>query len=198
MPTGYTAAIADGISFKDYALACARAFGACIEMRDDPADKPIPDEFKPSDYHEKQLADANKRIVKLKAMTLEACDKKAKAEYEKSVEYHKAGIKKDAALKAKYKAMLAEVEAYTPPSDDHVNFKKFMRDQITESIKFDCGGSYHQDALKQMRVLSGKEWRQSEIDKCLKDISYAAKAQKQKNERAASRTKWVRQLRESI
>ena len=58
MPTGYTSKIADGIGFKDFALSCARAFGACIEMRDDPSDKPIPNEFKPNDYHKKRMAAA--------------------------------------------------------------------------------------------------------------------------------------------
>ena len=198
MPTGYTAAIGEGITFKNFIMQCARAFGACIEMRDDPADKPIPDEFKPSDYSERQLAEANNRVAKLKAMTDAECAKEAKSEYEKSVKHHRDGIAKDAALKSKYEAMLAEVEAWTPPSNDHVGLKTFMRDQITESIRFDCGGNYHQDALKQLRVMTGKEWRQSEIAKALKDISYHSKAQSEENERAASRTQWVRQLRESI
>jgi hypothetical protein len=198
MPTGYTADIEKGISFKQYALSCARAFGACIEMRDDPADKPIPEKFEASDYHEKQLAEANKKIVKLKAMTLEACQKESKAEYEKAVEHHKAGIKKDAALKSKYEAMLAEVEAWVSPSAEHDEFKNFMREQIVSSIKFDCGGNYHHDALKNLKPLSGDEWRAKQIDGALKDISYAAKNQKEENERAAGRTKWVRLLRESL
>lgn len=45
MPTGYTAAIKYGITFKEFALDCARNFGACISMRDEPRETPIPDEF---------------------------------------------------------------------------------------------------------------------------------------------------------
>ena len=37
MPTGYTDKIKDGITFKEYAMGCARAFGALITMRDNPA-----------------------------------------------------------------------------------------------------------------------------------------------------------------
>lgn len=43
MPSCYTSDIADGkdVSFNDFVLKCARAFGACIEQRDDNAnDKP--------------------------------------------------------------------------------------------------------------------------------------------------------------
>ena len=34
MPTGYTYKIGEGASFKEFVMACARAFGACVEMRD--------------------------------------------------------------------------------------------------------------------------------------------------------------------
>ena len=69
MPTGYTAAIKDGISFNEYALSCARAFGALIMMRDEPADAPIPDEFKPSDYHFKKIEEAKAELARLRAMS---------------------------------------------------------------------------------------------------------------------------------
>jgi len=38
MPSGFTSDIYDGkkITFKDFTLKCARAFGACIHLRDDP------------------------------------------------------------------------------------------------------------------------------------------------------------------
>jgi len=198
MPTGYTSDISKGISFKQYALSCARAFGACIEMRDDPADKPIPSEFKPSGYHKQQFNSANKRLKKLKAMSVEDCVKKAKAEHQKSVKYHQDAIKKDADLKSKYEAMLAEVDAYTPPSQDHVEFKKFMHDQIVSSIEFDCMGDYHQNAIKELRLLPGSKWRIAEIAKCRKDIAYHTKEQEKENKRAAGRTQWVQQLRKSI
>ena len=46
MPTGYTADIQDGkiTTLREYALSCARAFGALIMMRDDPHDAPIADD----------------------------------------------------------------------------------------------------------------------------------------------------------
>ena len=60
MTTGYTDAVGKGeiTEFKDYALLCARAFGACVSMRDEPLDAEIPEEFKPNDYHEKSLQKA--------------------------------------------------------------------------------------------------------------------------------------------
>jgi hypothetical protein len=131
-------------------------------------------------------------------MNIAECEKQAKNDYEKRINDHKAGIEKDAALKVKYEAMLAEVDAYIPPSPDHVEFKKFMRDQIIESIKSDCAGNYHQDALKKLWPLSGMVWRQLEIGKCFQDIFYSTKEQEKENRRATERTKWIQQLRASI
>ena len=69
MPTGYTAAIADGVTFEQFALNCARAFGALIDMRDEPSDAPIPERFEPSNYHEKKIAEINDELVRLKEMS---------------------------------------------------------------------------------------------------------------------------------
>ena len=66
MATGYTHSIKNDITFEQFALLCARAFGACIEMRDDPTDKPIPKKFKVDSYHAKELKEAK---TKLKTLT---------------------------------------------------------------------------------------------------------------------------------
>lgn len=198
MPTGYTAAIGEGATFKDFILGCARNFGACIEMRDEPADAPIPDSFPPSDYHTRKLDEANALLAKLKAMPCNECEREAVAEYKREVQYHNDAIAKEDDLRVKYVAMLNQVDAWQPPSPDHVGLKDFMSKQIADSIDFDCNTGYHKKELKKLSLMSGSEWRQSAIDKALLDISYHSKAQQEENERAASRTKWIRQLRDSI
>ena len=62
MPTGYTADIKDGISFQTYALNCARAFGACVMLRDEPGD-----------YHLKAMEKARNALAKLESLTHEKC-----------------------------------------------------------------------------------------------------------------------------
>jgi len=52
MASGYVHKMLDDKQdFRTFAMSCARAFGALITMRDEPADAPIPDEFKPDPYH---------------------------------------------------------------------------------------------------------------------------------------------------
>jgi hypothetical protein len=65
MPTGYTAAVADGTitEFPDFAMQCARAFGTLVLMRDEPQDAAIPEKFEPAGrdkgamlFHESKFA----------------------------------------------------------------------------------------------------------------------------------------------
>ena len=81
MPTGYTSDIEKGITFNEFTMQCARAFGACISMRDDPGDKPIPKEFKPSTYHIEGIKKAKEKMVQLKKMSLETATQEAGKEF---------------------------------------------------------------------------------------------------------------------
>ena len=186
MPTGYTAAIAEGITFEQYAMSCARAFGALVEMRDAPSDAPIPEEFKPSDYHLEALNKANTELKELFSLTPEAVRLKAKQAHEKSVAYHTAGRAKQEELKLKYEAMLAKAQAYIPPSPDHDGLKEFMVRQIEESIQFDCQSSYHAD-----------EWFQSERVRIKGAIKHHKKGYADDVARTKSRNEWIRKLRAS-
>ena len=57
------------LTFPQFAMRCARAFGALIEMRDDSMDAPIPDEFSPSDYHVKAKAKAEETLKRLRSIS---------------------------------------------------------------------------------------------------------------------------------
>lgn len=198
MPTGYTSQIAEGITFQNFALSCARAFGALIEMRDDPADAPIPDEFKPSTYSRERLAEAQGKLAALMSMTEVECEQKAKDHYEQQVQYHQEGIEKDVALKAKYTAMLESVNAWTPPTSEHEGLKKFMQEQIETSINFDCGSDWHQRALADLKPQTSDEWRAAEIAEAEHSVAYHTQEHSKEVERATSRTSWVRELRKSL
>lgn len=196
MPTGYTAAIVDGIDFKTFAMNCARAFGACVELRDEPAGGDlIPDRFAPSDYHAKRVEQAKRDQVALDAMTpaeLEKCAVEAYA--------HAEGLRIDAINSKKkqlalYEAMLEKVAAWTPPTEEHVGMKKFMADQIKQSIDFDCDCSYYQTPTV---LMTGSEWKEERSRKLARDLEYHAKEDAAEQARASSRTKWVQELRMSL
>lgn len=105
MPTGYTADIAKGISFERFALECARAFGATILMRDEPAGTEIP-VFQPNTFHADQIEAAKRDIAKFEAMTDAEAEPIALSEYLDAVETNEMRRKGYRELRTKYEAML--------------------------------------------------------------------------------------------
>ncbi|MBS3155164.1 hypothetical protein J4404_01555, partial [Candidatus Woesearchaeota archaeon] len=71
MPTGYTYIIGEkDITFKEFALRCARGFGALVEMRDDSLEARIPNKFYPCSYHKEQIGEAQKQLDRVQNMSL--------------------------------------------------------------------------------------------------------------------------------
>ena len=198
MPTGYTADIDKGITFKEYALNCARSFGALVELRDEPKGFPIPEEFSASAYHTTKVSDANIALTKLKALTDEGAHRLAAEDNLKKLKCHTDAIATNETLRGKYEAMLAQAEAYVSPSPDHDEYKKFMISQIRESIEFDCGGDYHQREIANLRSMTGAEWIALQCKSLQHDLDYHSREFDKDKQRAEVRTAWVKQLRDSL
>lgn len=194
MPTGYTCSVVDGkiTEFPDFALSCARAFGALIMMRDDPMDAPIPEEFEPSTkYYDERLAADKKRLGEIQAMTNADADTSA-LEAHRTAMASRSKYLADREIEAgRLNAMLAKVRAWTAPTPDHVEMKKFMIDQLTISLPGDYAPSIP-------ALLDGPTWRQQEIDRLADSIVYSQKEITKEVERARNRTEWVKALRTSL
>lgn len=194
MPTGYTAKIAEGMQFKEYAMACARAFGALITMRDEPTDAPIPPRFEPSDFYAKCLEVEKLELDRLCALTSNQAEAEAMESHMKACLAYEERIARAATLRAKYEGVLADVEAWEPPSSEHEDFKQFMAKQIKESIKWDCdtSGDYapdrpHTDEWLRSRIADMREQIKRDEIRNLGEISGTAE-----------KNRWVQQLRDSL
>lgn len=193
MPTGYTAPIInEGITFKQYALSCARAFGALLPMRDEPSNAPIPDEFKASDYHEKELVKAKKELTDYMLLDEDALLKLYEYEQQKEIEQHNKWNAQKDEQRAKYEAMLLEAEAYIAPSEDHVGYREFMIKQIKESIDFDCT---HFEAPERLSFI---DWKSKYLKHLHWAVEYHAKCNDEEVQRTRDRNKWIKQLKESL
>lgn len=196
MPTGYTESIKDGISFQTFALDCARAFGACIMLRDEKSGgDQIPEEFQPSDYSFKALAAARSVLATLETMTSMECGFKAAAEHKESEERRLTRLKELADLKQKYEEMLECAQAWVAPTPNHTGLKMFMVKQITDSIDWDCDTTFYDEPAPQ---LSGAEWLETAKAKAIKDIEYHKKQWADELARTTERNAWVRDLRASL
>jgi hypothetical protein len=195
MSTGYTAAIKDGIDFKTYAMDCARAFGACITLRDDPGGGGcIPDTFAPSDYHLKAMQKAVSELAELDLMTTDEIEYEADKEWHYNEAQRLARLKDERKRLEAYKAMLAKVEAWIPPTPDHVKLKDFMRSQIAQSITFECNTPCNMPFIKQ----SGSAWADKKRNNLKENVRYHEREYASEVERAATSTEWVRALRASL
>jgi hypothetical protein len=194
MPTGYTAELYDGEQdFETFAMECARAFGALVTLRDSP-DAPIPDEFEPSDYNAKQAALAEEMIAEIEAWTPEKADEQAREMHKAQMVAWRREEDERNERKARYEAMLIQVEAWQPPTPDHVEMKKFMADQLRQSIDFDCRGY---DQFKPERH-TGAIYKEKRLEEERRRLERARQGMEEERERARKRTEWVRALRRSL
>jgi hypothetical protein len=194
MPTGYTAGIADGkiTTLEQYAMACARAFGALVKMRDDPFDAPIPEEMKVDNYYvtsAKEKNEAYEAFIALDQLGLESLHQKEIADAWEYFNKSKAEKKVQA---DRYAVMLVLAKNWKPPSDDFRTFKEFMVSQIEQSLHFDIYDS------KPPENISFKDWLAAKREKMAYEVSYAFKALEEETGRVNKANKWIRALRESL
>lgn len=196
MPTGYTEKLmSEGQSLPDFVMLCARAFGACILMRDDPLDAPIPEKFEPSDYHLKARAEAEAEVKRLEAMSRDEQQAFGEKKKQESIDYYREALAKNIRENQRLDAMRVEVENWQPPSKEYTNFKDFMLNQLDIS-KNNC--RYYQDELDLAAhgipfVVYAKALAEAK-----RKVSYHAEEHQKEVERSAGRTKWIQDLRASL
>jgi hypothetical protein len=194
MPTGYTAAVKDGISFEQFTWNCARAFGALILMRDEPTAATVPEAFKPSDFYAVRLAEAEDRLAVLKAMTPKEARTAARAAHREAAQRHAERLAEAQDLRNKYSEMLAKVVRWDPPTPEHQGLKDFMAEQLRQSIDFDCSTDYLTPPL----LLDGATWLTESIADTEKQIKRYLEQHAEEVTRTDQRNSWIKALRESV
>lgn len=196
MPSAYTAAVSDGIDFKTFVLRCARAMGACVSMRDDSLDVPIPERFEPSDYHLRKTLEAEARLDTLRAMSPAEAETAAAAEYAEKVAANSTAIEKAKELKSRYLDLLRQVDSWNPPTVEHDEFKDFMSKQLTESLRFDCMDDWY--VRNAPKLKNGSEWLSEKMSEARQQIGYHATEYENEVSRTNKRNQWIAELRKSL
>lgn len=197
MPTGYTSAVADGTmtDFADFAMQCARAFGATITMRDDPMSAPIPERFEASDYHRTELKKTLARLERLARMSPIEAQTECQAFNAMRLRAWAESCDRRAIQRARYQAMVGQAMAWAPPTSEHEGLKRFMIQQLSESIDIDCSSKYGPLYPTPMRW---PEWLEREREQVRHDIAYHSRNLADDVRRANERTSWVLDLRGSL
>ena len=200
MPTGYTAKICDGEqSFSEFVLGCARAFGACVEQRDDPMDD-LPKIPKTNDQerHERDLARSKEELTDLRKMSkadrIELGSKKQK----KEIAYLKKALKERKVVRARLDKMLKQVKDWSSPSKDHDELKKFMLEQLATTIKHDGGVEYYKERLSEEESKTPLDYFDETMESAKWRVESAKENIKKSKLRTTGRSKWITDLYESL
>lgn len=194
MPTGYTAAVEDGsvTELKDFALRCAREFGALVSMREEPIGTPIPDEFKPDGYYTERLVLLRDELSRLELLTVSECIAAQNSEIAKARAFRDEYVAKRACETQRYLLMLEKVKVWQEPSADHAELKSFMVSQLESSID----ASDYEPSIPLVR--NPEVWLEGKVATIKNDIDIAQKYLDADIERCQKRTLWVRLLKGSL
>lgn len=182
-------------TFPQFALTCARAFGASIEMRDDSLNAEIPKAFVPSNYHVKELAKARRELSRLKRMGGLARVSFGRRKRASLLRDYRSALRRCREENEPLLAMIEEVRAWEPPSPEHVELKKFMEQQLTTSLGSD---KYWLDCIAKSEVQDVSDYYLSAITRAQQDVTYHTEELRKERERVDSRNDWLNQLRQSL
>ena len=156
-------------------------------MRDEPADATIPHTFKAAtNYHDVEIERAQHRLTELRVMgPLQVREEAMRAHCEALKQAQDAKARLDL-KRQRYEAMLHKVQAWSPPTPDHVGLRDFMVQQINESIDFDCGHFSEDPVLAEPAT-----WLSAQISQAEWNLEDHTDARSKEIERTNSRNKWI-------
>ena len=195
MPTGYTSELCDNDqSFAKFVLGCARAFGACIEQRDDPLDDlPKIQDLEPM-YHETELERAMAHLDALQQMSPKARIKYGENIRTDTINDCEKNIAKKQVVRSRIVSMIDRVSTWDPPTDDHHSLKQFMLDQLNQTLQSDGDILYYQNLLQKTIDSDPISFFDDAVESAKWDISYHTKHNKPEKDNAAKKRKWIQDL----
>lgn len=200
MATGYTQPLKDGqdLTFAQFVLRCSRAMGAAIAQRDESIEVEIR-LLTVQDYYRDRVAAARAAVEAAHLRTAEEWLALQDAEIDQATAYREKYLADVAATAERYMSMLRAVRNWQPPTEAHEGLKKFMIEQLTESLKFDCGWPSGDRWAPEVPVHVGAaEYEAQVLARLTKDLNYASEALAKEHERVRSQNEWVTALRDSL
>lgn len=193
MPTGYTDVVLKGATFEQFVWGCARAFGALVLMRDDPADAKVPERFEVEPYHATELEKAERELNIIRGLDSAGWQDRYSAYQDKKLTEQQEWKQRDDETTLKYTQMLDKVRAWVPPTSEHGGLKEFMIQQLESSLDFDVVGEKFKPTM-----LGFSEWKRSELDGAIRHVKYHKEEWEKERRRVEERNAWIAALRKSV
>lgn len=198
MPTGYTADIAAGknTTFANFVWNCARNFGACAHVRDEPLSGVRPRPYVPGSYSQEALAEATRRLDELENMDSHEIAAARNADQDRTLAARAALQEETLLRKSRYDSMLDKVIAWEPPTPDHEKLKTFMLEQLLEGRRFDTETV---DPFEVYPDHPGPDaWYEAARETLLREIAYCTSAVQEGLDRAKENNDWIDALANSL
>lgn len=196
MPTGYTAAVADGTmtDLSPFVLQCARAFGATITQRDDPLSVPPAFLVVDSHYADNVIRD-QKRLEQIREMTDAECEQSAHDEWVKLSTDKIDALERNEETRKRYLAMIDKVHGWIPPTNKHNRLKEFMLEQLYSGMKFDVlSDDYFTMPIRK----TASAWRKEQIESAEWNLNYSKTAMEREQKRSDENNAWIAALYKSL
>ena len=203
MPTGYTAHIEDGeiTTGKEFLRLCTRAFGIAIDVKDEPLSIPTPSSFEPDSYYKDRYEGALAELERTKNMTFEEAIIARKSDFDRTVKSCRESLERNRLYNEMYQKVKDEVEAWNPPTEEHVGLKEFAIAQINLSM-------LSEDSMKTFNQCVDLEFDNSEeatreyitekVEYCQNEVDRAYKYYQEELERTRSKNEWMTKFLESL
>lgn len=197
MPTSYTSFVADNenFTFPEFAMRCAREFGALVSMRGESLDTPVPERFEPDDSCRKEYEEAKAAYAAFIANP--PTEEELSKEYDEYVTLNKEQYAKTIAdqreKRNRYERMLTKVLEWKPPTPDHEGLRRFMIYQLQESIEFDCTEYDLATPDREGYIFFHKDGASLKAE-----LERKARRWREELERTRKRNRWIKDLRDSL
>lgn len=203
MPTGYTCFIENGkiTTGKEFLKKCIRAFGCCINQRDESLDVPLETKIKSSNHYEEAYYKAVETYEKLKKMTLEEMITNARCDRVNRVEECEKYLDDQEKLRNKYMNIRNEVEQWNPPTTDHQGIKDFALEQIDISMPSEENLIRIQEDIARNRNMEDSSVIKDVIaliECSIKDIEYYSNKMHEEENRIEGRNEFFDQFLKSL
>ena len=188
MPTGYTFEVEDGkiTELKDYMLRCSRAFGVCLEIRDESLDVLPPKKLVPSSYYKDKLKSAEQELARLKETPKKQLMGNWMNDLRVAEEAHENVCKSTKEHLDRYENMYQKVLAWKPPAT-LARLKEFMLSQIDVSRE-------HMSLPKLEEHPTFDKWKENRITRLIYDIEYYSKEYDRELKRVGEGNEWLELL----
>lgn len=196
MPSGITADIYEGkdVSLRDYLMTVGRQMSMAMMQRDDDPKEPVKLR-KPSSYALDSLEQAILERHRLADLTEAEAKGEAAKEWHAATAAHREAAKENDELKARYKSMIAKVQAWQPEPDVEYVKGHALR-YLQESLKFDCAYVYPGDPGDKPKPTD--VWLTEKITEVERQITYFTKQWEDEVERVSDFNKHILAFHRSL